>query len=170
MTADEYVKALRESGMTERLHVIPHHRHYDVAQHSWTMAALLFALHPSPSQNLLWAVLFHDVPERWTGDIPWPAKQGELGDAIEELEHKISKQLGLRFDLTREDVQWLEALDCLELLLYCEDEMDMGNRMVARCWETCAHLLEDRNTPDEIIGFIDGHRPGRSADNTLEES
>jgi len=151
----DQAKCLWEGGLTRRLHTVLHLQHYDVAQHSWRMAALLFALHPNPSQKLLWAVLFHDVPERWVGDMPAPAKWNGLGDALEKAEHKIAKKLDIDFDLEWEEVLWLKGLDILELFLFCEDEVRLGNLHLVEVRRRCMEFLGNNSIPDEILGFME---------------
>ena len=69
------VRAARESVAVRRAHIMYTARHYDIAQHCYNMAAMLMLLHPNPSAELIKAVLFHDVAERWTGDMPATAKK-----------------------------------------------------------------------------------------------
>ena len=163
----DVARALREGGMTQRLHTIPTHRHYDVAQHSWTMAALLFALHPDPSRELIYSCLFHDVAERWVGDTPAPAKwwiAPDLGTALKKAEEKIGDILGINFALDDRDRAWLRGLDILELYLYCMDEVALGNRHIEECMVVCAKLLHEDRVPAEIKGWLKGKTWGRTTD------
>lgn len=73
------VRAARESGAVRRAHIMHTLRHYDIAQHCYNMTAMLMLLHPEPSLTLIKAVMFHDVAERWTGDIPHTAKTSSAG-------------------------------------------------------------------------------------------
>lgn len=137
------VKTLVESGQVERLHCCPHHRPYTVAHHCWGVVALLYALHPDPSKQLIWACMFHDVAERFLGDMPYPGKHndGELERVFEAQENSILYNLGLKFDLSPVEQNWLKALDLLELYLYCLDERAMGNTLIEPIIVTCDQLL-----------------------------
>lgn len=137
MSARLDVRALREAGHVTRGHNLRHIGHYDVAQHSWHATVLLYALHPDPSPALVKAVMFHDVGERYVGDLPAPAKwaSAELAKVHGELEDRALAQLGVTIDLPPEDQRWLKAVDLLELFLWCEDQLALGNRHVYRCHE-----------------------------------
>jgi 5'-deoxynucleotidase YfbR-like HD superfamily hydrolase len=135
------IRSLREAGHVRRCHTLPHHGSYDVAQHSWQAVALLFHLHPDPTRDLIWALLFHDAAERFYGDQPAQAgwADPELRKRQKEAEAKALTTMGLAFELNPSDKQWLEALDKLELLLWCDDQEALGNRHV----KNCADLLRN---------------------------
>lgn len=137
------IRSLREAGHVRRCHTLPHHGHYDVAQHSWQAISLLYHLHPDPSRNLIWALLFHDAAERFFGDQPAQAgwSDAELRKRQKEAEARALEKLGVNFTLTPEETNWLEALDKLELLLWCDDQEALGNRHV----KNCADLLRKWN-------------------------
>ena len=65
-----------EGGQVKRCHCLPHHGHYDVAQHTFNMLILLDELwpHVEPNVDLMRHILRHDLFERWTGDMPCMSK------------------------------------------------------------------------------------------------
>lgn len=140
------VRATREAGTVRRCHIVPHHGQYNIAQHSYGAVSLLLLLHPEPSLNLIKAVQWHDVGERWLGDMPAPAKWSnpELGAVYEAAEERVLKTLGLLPDLTEEEVNWLKAVDTLELLLWCREEAALGNATVAPMLRACVDVTEKR--------------------------
>ncbi len=166
MNLQEQVRAIREAGHVRRCHTLPHVGHYDVANHSWQALALLHALHPNPSRELIWALAFHDVAERFTGDVPAPAKWGspELVTALRELEFRIDRALGIRFELTEEDSRWLDAIDRLELLLWAEDQLAMGNKNAEQCGNLIRLWFRKRweSLPLPVAQFISGYTWSRS--------
>lgn len=152
-------KALLEGGRTERFHATPHHLPYSVAQHSWGMAALLEAFWPDAPARLLKACLFHDVAERWTGDMPAPGKWWLCPEAnahLKAAEAQITRQLQVDYErgLDGELTNWLKALDLLELLLFCMDELHMGNMNVKQTVRTCREHLLEKWVPQEIQAFV----------------
>jgi 5'-deoxynucleotidase len=89
------------------------------ADHQGRCVQLLLALHPKPSVALIWAVAYHDLGERWVGDLPGPFKQAhpELAAQHAEVEADYAGlAMGLRVldDLSREDLRWLKLVDRLE--------------------------------------------------------
>lgn len=122
--------AVREAGAVTRCHTTPHLGVHDVAQHSWGVAAIVAILHPNPSAELLKACLFHDVAERWTGDVPYPMKR-YAGDHDPAIEEAIHDKLKLPWQLSSpEDRLWLKAADLLDFYLWCVDQNRLGNRNV----------------------------------------
>lgn len=153
------VYALREAGKVKRCHTVPCHHTPTVNEHSGNMVDLLLVLHPQPTMNLVRACRLHDTPERWSGDIPAPAKQ-VLGKYLKEFEARSMEALGLGYTLSPYEFEWLHALDKLELLMWARDEQAMGNQnvipMIADLviWFTAAS--KDGRIPNELLGLMDG--------------
>lgn len=132
MHPNDQLRALREGGATLRCHTNKHIGDYTVGQHSYDAAAIIFALHPAPTLNLIKAMLFHDVAERWVGDAPAPAKwhNEALGEEYAKAELVVMEKLGLEFNLTFDELQWLHGADRLELFLWCHDQLQLGNQHI----------------------------------------
>lgn len=158
------IRATREAGTVRRCHIVPHHGQYNIAQHSYGAVSLLLLLHPDPSLNLIKAVQWHDVGERWLGDMPAPAKfcNPELGAIYEATEEQLLKSLQLLPELTEEETSWLKAVDTLELLLWCREESSLGNKTVEPMLRVCTRILEER--------IMDGTLPGPAAEFYLSET
>lgn len=130
----DIIYAVREGGAVERCHTIPHTRPYTVAAHSWGVAVLLhqiFSGHPRYYEALELA-LFHDVPERWTGDLPAPIKHNnkEVSNAIMNVDQAVAQWLDIPSEHeASEDAFYIFKLcDLLELYLWAQEEMAMGNQ------------------------------------------
>jgi 5'-deoxynucleotidase YfbR-like HD superfamily hydrolase len=155
--------AVREAGRIERLHTIPHHQRYTVGHHTWTMLVLLHELfpEPGPSKRLMWAITFHDVPERWVGDVPTTIKwsSAELLAALDAVETEINERFGFQYKLNPQERNWLKALDLLELFLFCEDELAMGNQHVQQVRNNCfAILSKNTEVPIEVRRFVTSYK------------
>lgn len=161
-------KALLEGGRVQRFHALPHTQPYTVAEHSWSMAMLLLALHPHPvPQRLLWACLTHDVAERWVGDTPAPAKwyvAPDLCHALEKAEHHINTTLGIDWGLNEVDRRWLKALDVAELMVYATDEIHRGNRFMAPTVAKCREVLNEEWVPEQVQKWCSNYTPLRTPD------
>ncbi len=166
------VRAVRESGNVERCHTTPHHGSYSVAEHSWGVATLLGILHPRPSRQLLLAGLWHDVPERWTGDIPAPMKW-LAGDVFKEELTRITNtiELDLGIDqahhLSAEDYKWLKACDMLDYLLWSIDQIALGNQNANEGRLNAEYWFDNykEEVPDIILEFVNYYRWCRTSDN-----
>lgn len=104
----------------------------NVAEHSWRMAAVLFYLWPDTRAALLWALLFHDVSERVTGDVPANIKRVSpaIAEAVNHVSTAEEVRLGIRFALFPEEAKMLSWIDRYEGALHCCDELEMGNRKI----------------------------------------
>jgi 5'-deoxynucleotidase YfbR-like HD superfamily hydrolase len=107
----------------------------NLAWHSWGVA--MIANHISgptgASANLLMACMTHDMAEGSTGDIPGPLKWNNkaLNMVVEDMEAAFNRNIGLApvFDsLTPEELTILRWSDTFELVLYCAQQLYMGNQ------------------------------------------
>jgi len=131
----ELLKVLREAGALERCHNVPHHGSYSVGLHSYNAVNILLTLHPDPSPNLVKAMMWHDSPERFLGDLPAPAKwyNADLAKEYTKAEKQVAEHMGIQHvfaELTDDDKNWMHAADRLELLQYCQDQLALGNKHV----------------------------------------
>lgn len=164
--SDPILRAL-EGGAVKRCHVIPHHGHYDVAQHTWRMLVILDILYPTASPELRRAILWHDVGERWTGDTPTVAKQickrlkaavaaaTEAAEKAAEIPHPV---------LTVSEADWLKALDWLEFLIWCDDQISMGNVGLSEKRQTVWDGIWLLPMPAEIADYLRSYKWKRCAD------
>jgi len=154
------IKAIREGGFVKRCHTKFMHREYTVGQHSFNMLALLMVFHPNPSTNLIKAVVLHDVPERWTGDLPTPVKYLAPGmkAEINTFEKAILKQIHPEIELTAEETFWLKSVDMVELWQWCQEEQALGNTSVKAMKDECLAIIwrldSDGVLPPELAGYV----------------
>lgn len=169
MNRQTLAKAVREGGMVQRVHTVPHHGTYSNAEHTYNALSLLFVLYPgTPSMNLIKALLWHDVAERWTGDIPGPMKYSipELSKMIEDTEEACFEEMGVSIKLTSEENKWLKAIDKIELWLWSADQIAMGNQNAVEIQLTLYDLFMSGaiHLPNECKEFVRDFRWGRLSD------
>lgn len=148
------IMAARESAQVERCHTLPHHGSYTVGQHSYGALALLLLLHPSPSLQLIKAVAFHDLPERWTGDIPGPMKIGKVAEDLWEMEEMILADLGLQFELDDVEALWLKMVDILDLWFWASEQADVGNQVTWEIVHRTERWLREAALPIDITDIL----------------
>lgn len=150
------VTALREAGAVERCHTYPKIGRYTNAEHCYNMLCMAYVLYPGehPPEKLIRAILYHDVPERWTGDIPAPVKSKIEG--IQELESVIFTELGIGYQLDEETNRWLQALDKAELYVWARGEYALGNIAVVEILIVISRWLSENEglIPDEVLLFL----------------
>lgn len=143
----DQVQMIREAGHVRRCHaLVTIGDHYNVAYHSWNATALLLLLNPNPSMNLVKATMFHDIGERYAGDVPAPVKWDYplFRKVYNELERTITTaMLGEELQLTEDEANWLAAVDALEFFLYCKDQQNLGNQHILRALDNIVGVLQD---------------------------
>ncbi len=152
--------SLRASGHVARWHTLQHVNRQTDAEHSAQALSLLLLLHPDPSVNLIKSLLWHDSAERVCGDMPAPIKREnpELSAHYEAAEMSFFEIHPTVIDamtkLTEDERLWLKAVDVLELLLYCHDEIAMGNSHFEIIEKRARQYLASAVTPIEVTQFV----------------
>ena len=132
--ADKIIQA-RAGGKVKRCHSFTTIGEYNVAEHSWGVAMLMYQLFPTDYPRLSIYCLTHDIPEAWIGDIPSPALK-YAPDCVKkhfmDMENKLFTSLDLpnHNDLPELDKKKLLACDILEFYLWAREQLEMGNRYV----------------------------------------
>jgi 5'-deoxynucleotidase YfbR-like HD superfamily hydrolase len=125
----------------------------DVAQHvygvMWLVTSIMFN---RPSAALLLAALAHDAGERWTGDVPSPAKRRipgvkEAFDAAEIEEVAVHCDF-LTPKLTETEAAVLDLADALDGAFLCAKEATMGNRLIRK---TFANFINYADRAEEKV-------------------
>ena len=147
----QQLKNLRLAGAITRYHTARTIRTQSVGEHSWGVAQLMVYLSPNVSAQALIGALHHDLSELATGDIPAPVKweNAELKDLLKAVEHKFDNMHGLAQDLTRQEYHLLKWCDMMELVLWCMEEMELGNRTIGTIIERGLDYLINLGHPNE---------------------
>ena len=127
------IRLYRAGGHVYRLHTVPTLLNETVAQHTFGVMSILRALyHPAwPPNRLLVRALDHDMPEQYTGDMPAPIKwkSDVIDEALKDIEADWWDEAGIvPSPLRVEEYYILKAADMLDLILKCNEELNMGNK------------------------------------------
>jgi len=103
------------------------------------MAALACVLWPEPSAALFRAIACHDLGEIATGDVPAPTKRDPvIAEALDRLEAKALRDMGLVFHVDPDDARRLKLLDRLDAYLfvtqYAPHALDGDGWTAAKAW------------------------------------
>lgn len=130
----------RDAGAVKRYHVKRTLRQQSVAEHTFGMMMLLKQVLEGPGAiavdwcNLYGAVLHHDLPELFTGDIPAPIKRAhpQLGPLLESIESELAPlhRTDHEAQLSATELSLIKWADRIELVLWCLEEYRMGNTYV----------------------------------------
>lgn len=124
------INQIRRGMAVIRYHTEPRVRLETVGHHTANLCAILLALDPNVSRNVLIRALVHDVAEAHTGDIPAPAKRDSpglssllMGIEVKYLtEHKIPWP-----PLSDEEKILLKLADITDLVISSTEEVKLGN-------------------------------------------
>ena len=134
------------AGSIVRYHNRPTAQRQTVAEHTWRMMVIYTELYGVPRAEIYQHIIYHDVPEIVTGDIPFMAKRyfPQLKQVLHhiELDHVPKK---LDFDLpplTPEERYQIKTVDLLEMLFFAVDDVNMG----------CLYSIDIINNILEVLG------------------
>ena len=138
----------RMAGRIRRLHIKPMNGdEQNLAAHSWGVAMILLDLFPCVSRSCLVFALRHDVPEIVTGDVPANVKWQHPGlqDTLEWIEEGFLERMGWPTDLKdqHEEKTYIRIADRVELLVYCLEQIYMGNLLLIDVFENVREKLND---------------------------
>jgi len=142
------LKDLHEAGNVTRFHTVRTSRTTTIAHHSWGVCLILLKI-TNPSAQLLAAAIYHDLAESVTGDVPATAKwlSDGLTDALSDMETKFEVKHNLIVDLTETEASLLKWADMLELILYADSEVAVGNTLFKPIRERGIAYLNFRTAP-----------------------
>lgn len=127
-------KLYRDAGNVQRYHVKRTHRRQTVAEHTFGMLMLVkqvlahTEINPDRVVLMYNYILHHDLPELMTGDIPAPIKRAHptLGPMLDSIEADMHP-LYLDAAMTPGELALIKWADRMELVLWCLEEVRMGN-------------------------------------------
>lgn len=168
MSINDQIDFLYQAGETRRFHTWPVIRERTIAHHSWHVAQLLHILYgqeePGIRPVLTMAALAHDMAECKMGDLPSPGKRA-MSEHFEnfrakwgEAEEKILSKYAFDWDkfLDDEERRKLKFCDNLEGALYCINERQMGNKLIAEAfWNFYTYLTEIQSSYNTEV-LLDG--------------
>jgi 5'-deoxynucleotidase YfbR-like HD superfamily hydrolase len=126
----------RDAAEVRRYHTKRVLREQSIGAHSFNMLMLLNLVAPDARKEVFVSIMHHDLPELMTGDIPAPIKKmhdmlGPLMDQIESELAPLFKDCGL----TDEEERLVKWVDRMELVLWCLEEVRLGNTYCAETAE-----------------------------------
>lgn len=152
-TSYEQVLYCREASAVERCHVVKKIGSYNIGLHVCNMLTMLRILNPNASRNLIWMIVGHDLPERWTGDIPAPVKwlRPEISNILQDAEDLVYSAIRWRVpELNEQEYWWYKGLDILELLFWAFEQEHLGNLDAIAMIPRIMKYMNDKPYPEPI--------------------
>lgn len=175
------IKTIRKLNHIKRCSLFPLVNPSSVAEHSFHVA-IMSKIYSTELANLCHVsvdidratslALFHDIEESIISDIPWTVKRHlrATTEFDESVKGYVRRQFGKHSDQLAElatnccdgTIEWLivKTCDMAELLLYCKEEYDTGNRHLGEMFKNGAETLKElfRLTLERLdLDSIDPH-------------
>ncbi len=144
-----------EGGRVERCHCFPTNSRPTVGLHTFGAVSMLLILCPDPTINMIKALQFHDMAERFLGDMPAPAKHRDpsLGDHYEIVEREILIEYGMSPTLDKREKEWVNAMDLMEFLMFIKHELNLGNKYAQQRFNRICAYIEKTEMPLPVVEF-----------------
>jgi 5'-deoxynucleotidase YfbR-like HD superfamily hydrolase len=139
---------IRNAGDVIRYHTRKVIHRQDVANHTWNVMRIYIETFGLPRAEVLAYILYHDVPEIITGDVPFQIKRllPELKIELRIAEfYAIGKLKYQEYDISTTEKYRVKIADLLEMKEFAEEEIAMGNSTAQDIIENINIVLEEMN-------------------------
>lgn len=145
----------RDAADTRRYHTQRMLRQQTVGAHTFNMLMLVNMIDPTARKEVFLAVMHHDLPEHFTGDIPAPIKRASpaLKVLMDQLESDLAP-LYKEFDLTPAEHGLVKWVDLMELAMFALEDMNMGNRFAETCARNGVQWLSSVKAPNAVAAQL----------------
>jgi 5'-deoxynucleotidase YfbR-like HD superfamily hydrolase len=170
MKRADIVTSTRHAGNVRRYHTHPTLRQQTVADHSWHVMRIFLELFPDAvTVEVLTYILYHDIAEIGTGDLPFPVKAAHpgLAEVMHDVEAEVLDNMGVVLpDLTSRERVLVKVCDLCEMFEWGREEVTMGNRYAQPIVDDTRAAVLDMTVREpgslhhDIIMWMDGGREG----------
>ena len=136
MSDDDCVRLdTRLAGQVRRYHTWPIVKEQSIAEHCWQLMRIYLSIVDKIDAHMIRHIIFHDIGEHYTGDIPYPVKRNNprLKEEMDFLEIK-SQNAQMEFwdsfkqvALSAEDRKLFKHIELIEMAEFGLDQMNLGN-------------------------------------------
>lgn len=118
------------AGSIVRYHNRPTAQRQTVGEHTWRVLVIYTELYGMPRAEVYKHIIYHDVPEIVTGDIPFMPKREfpQLKQVLHHIElDYIPNILDYSLpEITKEEKTQIKTADLLEMMFFAVDDVKMG--------------------------------------------
>jgi len=128
----------------------------NVAAHTWRAMVVLHTLWPDASKNCLLHMMYHDVAEAETGDMPATTKwkYPELNQLMQQVESDYEMSIGVGeviFKVSETEKAYCDIADKLELVFHCYRLMQKGNTLARDVYLKGIEYLEKKYSGEDYF-------------------
>jgi len=125
----------RLAGQVKRYHTWPIIGAQTVSEHCWQALRIYLFVDEEPDIHIIREIMFHDIGEIYTGDIPYPIKRDNpsLKESMDRLEHWSYAQQLEHWDaffpvaISPEDRILIKHVEMIEMAEFGIDQINLGN-------------------------------------------
>lgn len=156
MNTYERVSFLREAANVRRSHTLRQLQPYTLAQHSFGLLLILSAIYEKIDASMPYAIvraaMYHDLSEKFTGDMPATAKWHDEGlkNELSRVSTAYEIENDLRGYLPSSHARLLSWCDLFEFACNQMEELRLGNTYARAYVQTSIDNLQSRGLPEGV--------------------
>ena len=152
----------RLAGQVIRYHTWPNVKQQNIAEHCWQLMRIYLSVVDKIDPNMIRHIVFHDIGEHFTGDIPYPVKRDnqQLKELVEFMELK-SQAAQLEYwnafqqvRLTDADKVLFKQIELTEMAEFGLDQLAFGNSHGYIIADRCLKAVHEQKPPPKLAEYI----------------
>lgn len=128
----------RRAGLVRRYHAQPHLVPQSVGEHTWQLLRIITTIWPDVPRSVILYVIYHDIAEGCTGDIPYTVKLAypEIKKHVDTVEDHAITNMRRSWEVPQfrepssEEKAFVKACELVEFAEYSWNELMMGNKYI----------------------------------------
>ena len=152
----------RLAGQVKRYHTWPIIGQQTVAEHTWQMLRIYLSVCAKPEQRIMFYIIFHDIGEHYTGDIPYPVKSEnrELKERMDMLEKRSwATQLDYWGSFHQvwvgdDDKVLCKMIELVEMAEFGMDQVCLGNAHGYIVANRCLMAVYNMRPPPRLVTYV----------------
>jgi 5'-deoxynucleotidase YfbR-like HD superfamily hydrolase len=160
---DECVRLdIRLAGQIRRYHTWPIVGQQSVAEHCWQILRIYLSITNTPDLHMIQHIMFHDIGEHSTGDIPYPVKRDNpvLKEQMEFLELKSQATQMEYWNSFRQtvlsdtDKAFFKQIELVEMAEFGLDQVTIGNNHGFIIANRCLKSVYESSPSPRLAGYV----------------
>jgi len=163
MSEDDRVRIdTRLAGQLKRYHTWPITGQQTVAEHCWQILRIYYSVVDIPDLHMVYYIIFHDIGETATGDLPYPVKSQNNtlkaeADSLEQRSMYSQLQYWGSFQqtmLTDEDKKFFKQIELIEMAEFGMDQVCLGNSHGFIVADRCLHAVFENQPCQKLVQYV----------------
>ena len=160
---DEAVRLdTRLAGQLKRFHTWPIIGQQTIAEHCWQLMRIYMSVVDEPDSHFIYHIVFHDIGEHYTGDIPYPVKSMNpaLKEQMDFLEHRsYCNQLShwnafKQTRLNEKEKKIFKQIELIEMAEFGMDQVNFGNAHGFVIADRCLRAVYENEPSARLARYV----------------